>query len=38
MTPVNPNYGYKTELDVFSWHILKFDIIFYWSQNTKIFQ
>ena len=38
MTTVNPNNGRETKSDIFSWDILKSDIIFFnWSQNTKIF-
>ena len=38
MTTVNPGNGNKTKSDFFSWGIFKSDIIFHWSQNTKIFQ
>ena len=38
MTKVNPNNGNGTKPDIIPWNILKSDIIFYWSQNTKIFQ
>ena len=38
MTTVNPNNGNETKSDIFPWAILKFDIIFHWPQNTKIFQ
>ena len=38
MTTVNANNGNEAKLDIFSWDILKPDIIFLWSWNTKIFQ
>ena len=38
MTKVNPNSGNETKSDTFAWDIFKSDIIFHWSQNTKIFQ
>ena len=36
MTNVKPNKG--TESDIFPWGIFKSDVIFHWSQNTKISQ
>ena len=38
MAKVNPNNGNETKSDIFSRNIFKSDIIFHWSQNTKIFQ
>ena len=38
MTEVNPNDGNETKSDIFSYGIFKSDIIFHWSQNTKIFR
>ena len=38
MTEVNPNNGNEIKSNIFSWDIIKSDIIFHWSQNTKIFQ
>ena len=38
MIKVNLNNGNETESDIFSWDIFKYDIIFQWSQNTKIFE
>ena len=38
MTTVNPNNRNETKSDIFSWDIFKSDIMFHWSQNTKIFQ
>ena len=35
MTKVNPN---ERKSDIFPWDIFKSDIIFHWSQNTKIFK
>ena len=37
MTKVNQNNGNETKLGIFSLDIFKFDIIFNWPQNTKIF-
>ena len=37
MTAVNPVNGNEIKSDIFSWDIFKSDIIFQWSQNTKIF-
>ena len=34
MTTVNPNSENETKSEVFSWDILKSDIIFYWSQKN----
>ena len=33
-----PNSGNETKSDILSWNIFKSYIIFYWSQNIKIFQ
>ena len=38
MTKVKPNNANETKSDIFLWDIFKSDIIFHWSQNTKIFQ
>ena len=38
MTKGNPNNGNETKSDIFPYDILKSDIIFHCSQNTKIFQ
>ena len=38
MIKVNPNNGNETKPDTFPWEIFPSDIIFQWSQNTKIFQ
>ena len=38
MTKVNPNNWNETKSDIFPLDICKFDIIFHWPQNTKIFQ
>ena len=38
MTKVKPSNGNKTKSDIFPWNIFKFDIIFHWLQNNKIFQ
>ena len=38
MTKVDPNGGNESKLDFFPWDIFKSDIIFHWSQNTKLFQ
>ena len=38
VTKVNSNNENETKPDIFSWDIFKTDIIFQWSQNTKIFQ
>ena len=38
MIKVNPNNGIETKSDIFPWELFKCDIIFHWSQNTKIFQ
>ena len=37
MTKVNPNSGNETKGEIFLWDIFKSDILFYSSQNTKIF-
>ena len=37
MTDVNPKNGNETKLDVFSWDIFKFDIIFTCSKLPKYF-
>ena len=37
LTTVNSKNGNGTKSDIFSWDIFKSDIIFDWSQNTKIF-
>ena len=37
MTEVNPKNGNETKLDVFSWDIFKFDIIFTCSKRPKYF-
>ena len=38
MTKVNPNNGNETKSDISPWDIFKSDLIFHWSQKTKIFQ
>ena len=38
VTKVNTNNGNETKSDILSWDIFKSDILFHWSQNTKIFQ
>ena len=38
MTKVNPNNASETKSDIFPRYIFKSEIIFHWSQNTKIFQ
>ena len=38
MILVVPNNGNETKSDIFPWDIFKSDIIFHWSQNTKLFQ
>ena len=38
MTKVNPNNRNETKSDIFLWDIFKSDIIFDWSQITKISQ
>ena len=38
MTKVNRNNGNETKSDIFQWNIFKSNVIFHWSQNTKIFQ
>ena len=38
MTKVNLNIGNETKSEIFPWDIFKSDIIFHWSQNTKLFQ
>ena len=38
MTKVKPNNGNKTKWDIFQWGIIKSDIIFHFSKNTKIFK
>ena len=43
MTKVNPRNGNETKSDIFydfrsEYVLFKSDIIFQWSQNTKIFQ
>ena len=38
MAKVNLSNVNKTKSDIFSWDILKSDIIFHWPQNTKIEQ
>ena len=38
MTKVNQTNGNETKSDIFPWDILKYDIIFHWSQNAKLFQ
>ena len=37
MTKVNPKTENETKSGIFPWYIFKSDIIFHWSQNTKIF-
>ena len=34
----NLNKRNRTKLDIFQWDRVKYDVIFHWSQNTKIFQ
>ena len=36
MTKVNPNNGNETKSEVFSWDMLKSNIIFHWLQNTNL--
>ena len=36
MTKLIPNNRNETKSDIFSWDIFKFDIIFYWSQDTEL--
>ena len=31
-------WKWNKKSDIFSWDMLKSDIIFHWSQNTKLFQ
>ena len=38
MPKVNPNDDKETKSDIFSWDMFKSDIIFHWSQDTKIFR
>ena len=38
MTKVNANNGNETKLDIFQVIYPNRDIIFHWSQNTKMFQ
>ena len=38
MNKVKPNNENETKSDIFSWGIVKFNIIFHWSQNTKTIQ
>ena len=38
MTKVNPNNGNETKSNIFPWDIFKYDIIFHWLKNIKIFQ
>ena len=38
MTKVNSNNENKKKSDLFPWEIFKSDIIFHWTQSTKIFQ
>ena len=38
MTKINPSNRNETKSDIFSGDIFKSDIIFHWSQNTKILQ
>ena len=38
MNKVKSNNENETKSDIFSLGIVKFDIIFHWSQNTKIIQ
>ena len=38
MAKVNPSNGNETKSDIFPWSIFKFDIVFYWLQNTEIFK
>ena len=37
MTKVNRNNRNETKPGIILWHIFKFVIIIYWSQNTKRF-
>ena len=37
MTKVNPDNGNEAKSDIFPWDVLKSDIIFHCSLNTKIF-
>ena len=38
LSTVNSNNGNQTKSDIFSWDILRSDIVFHWLQNTKICQ
>ena len=38
MTKVNPNNENEAKSDIYPWDIIKSDISFHWSLNTKIFQ
>ena len=38
MTKVNRNNGNKKKSDILPWDIVKSDMIFHWSQITKILQ
>ena len=38
MTYMNPSDENKIKSDIFSWEILKSDIILLWLQNNEIFQ
>ena len=38
MNNMNPNNGTEIKSDIISRDRFKSDIIFHWSQNTKIFQ
>ena len=38
MTEVNSKNENETKSDIFTWDVFEFDITFYWSPNTKIFQ
>ena len=38
MTTSNPNNENETKSDIFSWELFQSEIIFHWTQNTKLFQ
>ena len=38
MTKLNPNNTKETKSDIFPCDIFKTDIIFHWSQSTRLFQ
>ena len=36
MTKVNPNNGNETKSEVFPWHTLKYDVMFFLWKNIKV--